>query len=254
MSLRFHISGIDMERFSSWLLELDTNRDVTTSSVIDGQTHLSTAYTWDNNIDWALRPLFADAIKNGDLKPSDSAYFQLFSVPAMPGTVSLNCPRLYSEEPIDPLDAVKVSRLLIEGRQQIWRLYNFMKKYFVGFENSFISNIADMIGVRESRRAECKKIYTKNDLLSGITYDNPVLHADYPIDIHSYNKNAKCMEKLSVDYELPIECLISKDYDNLFVAGRIVSADFDAQAALRIQTSCFSMGEAVAKYIVKLKN
>ena len=252
MSLRFHISGIDMESFSNWIMNLDTNRDVTSSAFIDGQIHLSTAYTWDKATNWALRPIFEKAIDNGDLKLSDSAYFQLFTIPGMPNTVTLNCPRLLCDGPVDPLDTIKFSSLVIEGRQQIWRLYNFLKKYFVGFENSYISNIADMVGIRESRRVCCKQIYTKNDLLSGKTYENPVLHADYPIDIHSYNKDAKGIEKLTVDYELPIECLISDDFDNLFVAGRIVSADFDAQAALRIQSSCFSMGEAVAKHIVKL--
>ncbi len=51
------------------------------------------------------------------------------------------------------------------------------------------------------------------------------------------------------EYQLPIESLMSKDYDNLFVAGRGLSADYMAQGALRVQGSCFSMGEAVAKYI-----
>ena len=55
-----------------------------------------------------------------------------------------------------------------------------------------------------------------------------------------------------MDYELPIECLRASDYDNLYIAGRNVSADFSAQAALRIQTSCFSMGEAVARDIKRL--
>ena len=41
------------------------------------------------------------------------------------------------------------------------------------------------------------------------------------------------------------------DIDNLYVVGRCLSADFYAQAALRIIPSCFSMGEGVAKYILK---
>ena len=43
---------------------------------------------------------------------------------------------------------------------------------------------------------------------------------------------------------------ISVDIDNLFVIGRCISADFKAQAALRVQSSCFSMGEGAAKYII----
>ena len=79
-------------------------------------------------------------------------------------------------------------------------------------------------------------------------------YADYPIDIHSYSKDGSTLESTRVDYELPIECLKASGYDNLYIAGRIVSADFQAQAALRIQSSCFSMGEAVAKDVLKRIN
>lgn len=252
MTLRFHVSGVDLEKFSKWLLELDTDREVTTAYTIDEEIHLSTACTWDTNRKWALRPIFEEAIRNNDLLEEDSSYFQIFTIPSMPGTVSLNCPRILLDKDIDPLDPMAISKGLIKGRKQIWRLFCFMKKYFSGFENSFISNIADMAGIRESRRVEAQKIYTKDDILSGNTYQNPVLHADYPIDIHSAKKNESTLQHTRVEYELPAECLKSKDYENLYIAGRIVSADFSAQAALRIQTSCFSMGEAAAKDIAKL--
>lgn len=252
MTLRFHVSGIDLNKFSKWILDIDQNRNVTTSYTIDNQIHLSTACTWDKDKNWALSPLFEEAVRKGDLKEEDTAYFQLFTIPGMPGTVSLNCPRIIMGGDIDPLDPFLQSKALIIAKKQIWRLFCFMKKYFNGFENSFISNIADMVGIRESRRIEGKKIYTKEDILSAKTYANPVLHADYPIDIHSYKKDSSSLEHPNVDYELPIECLMSEKYDNLYIAGRIVSADFSAQAALRIQSSCFSMGEAVAKNIVSL--
>lgn len=252
MTLRFHISGINLEKFSQWLLEIDSNRDVTTVYNIGNQIHLSTACTWDKDKDWALWPIFQNGIKNGDITEADASYFQIFTIPGMKNTVSLNCPRILSEGNIDPLDLFKCSKSIQTGRKQIWRLYNFMKKYFPGFEDSYISNIADMMGIRESRRVQGKIIYTKNDLLSGKTYEKSVLHADYPIDIHSYKKNDSTLEKTSIDYELPIECLCLCDFDNVFAAGRILSADFEAQAALRIQTSCFSMGEAVAKHVCKL--
>ena len=252
MTLRFHISNIDMKTFSQWLLEIDKDRDVTSVYEVNGETHLSTACTWDMSKNWALRPIFEQAVKNGDLKEQDASYFQIFTIPGMPGTISLNCPRIVLDKDIDPLDPFAASKALTLGRMQIWRLYCFLKKYFPGFENSYISNIADMIGIRESRRVEGEKIYTKDDILSGKTYNNPVLHADYPIDIHSYNKDGYTLQHTKVDYELPLKCLKASGYNNLYIAGRIVSADFEAQAALRIQSSCFSMGEAVARDVINL--
>ena len=252
MTLRFHVSGVDSEKFSNWITEFDKNRDVTTACTVNNEIHFSTACTWDSNKNWALRCIFEEAAANGDLKEEDTAYFQMFTVPGMPGTVSLNCPRIICSKEPDPLNPEDVSTALITGRKQIWRLYNFMKKYFPGFENSFISNIADMPGIRVSRRVQGKIVYTKKDILSGKSYENPVLCADYPIDIHSYKKDTSVLEKAMQPYELPIEALCASDYSNLFIAGRNLSADFEAQAALRIQTSCFSMGEAVAKHIAKL--
>ena len=51
-----------------------------------------------------------------------------------------------------------------------------------------------------------------------------------------------------------MECLISMDYGNVFLAGRNVGAEFEAQAALRIQRSCLSMGEGLAKYLKQISN
>ena len=200
MTLRFHISGIDLKKFSDWLLDFDKDRNVTTCDVINGEIHLSTACTWDKDRKWALWPLFEQGIKDGIINEADASYFQLFTIPAMPGTVSLNCPRIILDKDIDPLDAVSVSRGIITARKQIWRLYCFMKAYFPGFEASYISNIADMLGIRESRRIKGKAVYTKEDLLSGKTYENPVLHADYPIDIHSYKKDSSTLQHTTVDY------------------------------------------------------
>lgn len=251
MTLRFHVSGIDMESFSKWLLEIDKNRDVTTSYKINNEIHLSTACTWDTDKNWALSPIFKKAIMNGDLQEEDSSYFQLFTIPGMPTTISLNCPRIVLDSKSDPSNIEDFSKAMTNARAQIWRLYNFMKKYFVGFEKSYISNIADMAGVRESRRVKGVKIFTKDDILNGANIDNPVLHGDYPIDIHSHKKDTSTLKQIPKGYELPIECLKSNCYDNLFIIGRCLSADFEAQAALRVQKSCFSMGEAVAKEIFK---
>ena len=243
------MSGIDLNVFSKWLLEYDKDRNVTTVEDIGGQIHLSTAYTWDMDRAWALRPLFKDAEDKGILKPHDSNYFQVFTVAGMPDTIAFNCPRIIDYN--NTLAVKDTSKALILARKTILRLSEFCKTYFPGFENAYISNIADMLGVRTSRRIRGKYIYTMEDIVTGKKFENPVVVANYPIDVHSRKKNSSTL-KMVQDYEIPIECMMSNDIDNLFVAGRCISADFMAQGALRVQTSCFSMGEGVARYIAKL--
>ena len=249
VSLRFMMSGIDLNVFSKWLLEYDRDRNVTTVEDIGGQIHLSTAYTWDMDRAWAVRPLFKDAEDKGILKPHDSNYFQVFTVAGMPDTIAFNCPRIIDYN--NTLAVKDTSKALILARKTILRLSEFCKTYFPGFENAYISNIADMLGVRTSRRIRGKYIYTMEDIVTGKKFENPVVVANYPIDVHSRKKNSSTL-KMVQDYEIPIECMMSNDIDNLFVAGRCISADFMAQGALRVQTSCFSMGEGVARYIAKL--
>lgn len=249
VSLRFVMSGVDLEVFGKWLLEIDKDREVTSVEVINGETHLSTAYTWDNDRDWALAPFFDDAVNKNIIKDYDRNYFQVFTIAGMPGAVAFNCPRLV--DTINPLNILDTSMAVKYARSSILRLSKFCKTYFPGFEKAYISNIADMLGVRVSRRIKGKYIYTEKDILSHKTFEHPVLISNYPIDVHSAEKDASILNKTS-DYQVPIESLMSADIDNLFVVGRCISADFRAQAALRVQASCFSMGEGVAKYIVGL--
>ncbi len=248
-SLRFIMSGIDTKAFSEWILELDKDRSVTTSTYSDGNIMLSTAYTWDNTRCWALTPIFADAIKNNDLKNTDTAYFQLFSVPKTPDSIAFNAPRIILEDDEDILDPFVYSKALIQGRERILRLSNFCKKYLKGFENSYISHISDTLGIRESYRIKGQYTFSVDDIINPKSFENIAFSCDYPIDIHSNNKENDKLEYVKQNYNVPIECLISINNSKLYGIGRIISADFKAQAALRTQKSCFSMGEAAAKDI-----
>ncbi len=244
VSLRFIMSGVNVNEFSDWLMAYDTDRDVTTSCTIDGYTYLSTAYTWDTGKNWALKPIFERAIADGCITDEDSNYFQIFSVAGTPDSVAFNCPRIINNN-------LSRSDAYIKGRMSILRLSEFCKKYLPGFKNAYISSISNSLGVRVSNRVKGKYVYTYDDLISGKKFDNPVLISNYPVDIHSTQKDGSTLEKTIQEYQLPLESLMSADYNNVFFTGRCISADFKAQAALRIIPSCFSMGEGLAKYLAK---
>ena len=249
VSLRFMMGGVDVPRFAKWLKDFDTDRNVTTVEDIDGFIHLSTAYTWDKGKKWALAPLFDDAVAKGILKDHDRNYFQIFTVAGMPSTIAFNCPRIIDYT--KTLDVANMSKALQLARKNIFRLANFCKIYLEGFENAYISNIADMLGIRVSRRIKGKYVYTIDDVKSGKTFEHPIVVSNYPVDVHSKEKDGSTLEVVK-DYTLPLESLMSADIDTLFVVGRCISADFMAQGALRVQASCFSMGEGVAKYLASL--
>ena len=248
-SLRFILGGIDINKFALWLEEIDDNKDVTTIQRDKMQIHLSTACTWDNTRNWALSPFFMKGIENGVLNYEDTAYFQVFTVPGMPTSLAVNAPRIILKDGEDINNPFTYSNALKQGRERIYRLYNFLKNYFIGFENSYISHISDTLGVRESYRIKGKYTYTINDIIEDKSYENVAFTCDYPIDIHSNNKEEDKLQFSNYTYKIPIETLIAEKDDNVYGIGRIISADFKAHSALRTQMSCFSMGEAVAKHI-----
>ncbi len=241
-SLRFIMSGVNLKKLSDFLLETDKDRSVTASYTINGEIHLSTACTSSGN--WALRPLFEKAVKENVLKESDTDYFQIFTIAGMKNSVAFNCPRLKEEQK----DIYSYSNSIIEGRSAIYRLQNFCKKYLKGFENSYISNISDIVGKREDGRVKTKYIYTTKDIRGGKKYKNTALCSNYPIDVHSKKQEKSKLERVG-KYYLPLESLMSFNYENLYIIGKCLGAEFEAQAALRVQQSCASMGEAAARDI-----
>lgn len=252
MSLRFIMGGVDKKAFADWVLALDRDRNVTTAFEIDGDVHLSTACTWDLAPNWALKPLFDHAVAAKILKDADRAYFQIFSIAGEQDKIAFNCPRIVSDKDLDPLNKDDCEFARRNGIQTINRLERFCKLYLKGFENAFVCKIADELGVRESRRVKCKYTLTKEDIYEAKTFKNPVAFSDYPIDVHSVKKDDYMLEYVQKVYQIPLESLIADEFENLFVVGRCLGADFYAQAAVRIQPTCFSMGEAVAKHIRKV--
>ena len=175
-------------------------------------------------------------------------------MPKTNDSLAFNCPRIILNDNENPLDPFIYSDSLIQGRERIYRLLNFCKQYFLGFEHAYISSISNMLGVRESYRVKCKFTITSDYIKSGKRPSNCALACDYPVDIHSNKNTNDKLEKINKTYYVPIEALISEKYNNLYAIGRIISADFESQSALRTQMSCFSMGEAAAKDIIEKIN
>jgi len=52
----------------------------------------------------------------------------------------------------------------------------------------------------------------------------------------------------SKPYDIPLRALISKDINNLLLAGRDISGDFIAFSSYRVTGNAVAMGEAAGKY------
>lgn len=182
-------------------------------------------------------------IERGEVTKDDVAYIQAFMINGKPGTLSMNCPEM-SPYIYSSTSALDRSKAIQQGRIMIRRLANFFKKNIPGFKNSYISREASMLGIRESWRIHGKYYMTADDYFNARKFPDAICRSAYPIDIHDETLNLGKKLSKGEFYEIPYRSLITNEFSNLIVAGRCISANFSAQASVRIQPTCMSMGEA----------
>lgn len=237
-SVRFEAAGVDTDKFRTFLKNLGQTEEL-------DFPFFHTAMVWGK--DMPLQPIFREALEKGDIEEQDGEYFQAFGMPGKPGAIAFNCPEILAE--IDVTRPEYQSKAYAKGREAIQRLMHFMKKYIPGFENAWISDVAVLLGIRESRRIKGEYYLTGADILSYKKFEDAVTRSNYPVDIHGNLDAYEDFVRPELPeeqryYEAPYRCLVPEKIENLLVAGRCVSADYVAQSALRIQPSCRALGEA----------
>ena len=238
VSLRYILGGIDTDRFWAFYSEKETGAPTPRPDQYCG------AVTTNEKWNYALRPLFYEAIEKGDLVYDDAVYWQFFTIPGRKDAIAFNCPEFFDLHDAD--DAENLTFVQLEGKKAILRQLKFYKKSIPGFENAYIAQISTMVGIRESRRAVTDHIVTNNECLAHKQFDDAICRSNYPVDIHGRKLNTyEILEDSGKPYyEIPLRALIVKDVDNLLVAGRNLGAEFVAQSSIRVIPTCRAMGEA----------
>ena len=167
---------------------------------------------------------------------------QLFCLCVRENDIIANISRLVG---MDATNMDDVNKAAVELRIQIFKLYQFLKKYVPGFENCNLIG-ETVVGFRESRRFTGKYTITKDDCLSGRKFEDNVGLACYPLDMHDPEGGNVTFQQIGGDgsYGIPYRALIPQKIENLIVAGRIVSATHEALASVRSIAACEVMGQA----------
>jgi ribulose 1,5-bisphosphate synthetase/thiazole synthase len=238
ISLRYIMSGIDILRFVSFMDE----------KFKGGYQYeppmFHTAMVWERG--WPLEPLFKEALESGYLIYEDGAYWQVFGIPGKQDSLAFNCPEIFDR--VDGTNPDDLTNAQIYGKKAILRHLRFYKKYFKGFEKAYITQVAEMVGIRESRRIKGSYYITDEDCILNRKFSDYVVRSNYPVDIHGMNLINKHYDSKDKDpvpyYEIPYRALLPEEVENLIVAGRCISASFLAQSSIRIQPTVRALGEA----------
>lgn len=243
MSLRYLLGGVDLDRLRPFLEEMGRTRGPAHTARAGQESHQVYAAVMSTG-SWALKELFEAAVTSGELLEEDLRYWQLFGVPGRADTVTLNNPEFF--DLTDATDPEQLTLVQSWGRAAIFRQLAFYRLHFPGCEKAYISQIAPMVGVRESRRIHTRTTLTAVDLALHRKFPDRVAQSNYPVDIHGLPlpEQIQAADPDRPWFEVPFRCMIPEGLSNTLVTGRCIGADFTAQSALRIQLTCRSLGEA----------
>ena len=139
---------------------------------------------------------------------------------------------------------------------ELWRIvygvWNHIKNSseFAGVENMTLEWVGTISGKRESRRFEGDTILIQQDIVEQRSHDDAVSYGGWAIDLHPadgiYSNKPGCDQWHSKGiYQIPYRCMYSRSVDNLFLAGRLISASHVACGSTRVMMTCAHNAQAV---------
>lgn len=81
-------------------------------------------------------------------------------------------------------------------------------------------------------------------MTGGRRFEDVVAQTNYEIDIHSPDGRKGTDERHVSGYDIPYRCMLPVSVNGLLVAGRSISATHVAMSSMRIQATCYALGQA----------
>jgi hypothetical protein len=148
----------------------------------------------------------------------------------------------------DPLDRHCLTQIELRGRMLATSVMRWLTFRSDSWKTAYISHWPVRAGIRESRRWVGEYVLTGDDLLEGRRFDDEIALATWPMEFREDAKGPKWRyPKENRPAGIPIGCLRPIGIQNLWVAGRCISTDHDAQASIRVMGTCFATGEAAGR-------
>lgn len=134
------------------------------------------------------------------------------------------------------------------ARKMTLQLFTFLKENVEAFKTATLGEIAAEAGIRTGRRPIGKYTLTKEDVLSCCKFENGIANGAWPIEFWEPGKKVILTSFSELDYyQIPATALESNQLENLFFAGRNISADNAAIASARVIGTCLQSGYAAGK-------
>ncbi len=232
MTMNAKIGQVDMAAIRSYMKQHPSEFLVKDQPSLDTTARLSVS---------GFYTILSQAIAEGAI--TFDRDFVLFFETNNPCEVILNMTRVLRKDATHPEELTQAE---LEGRRQVQQAVAFLKKRVPGFIAAVLLNTGTQIGIRESRRIKGSYCLRAEDLLSNREFPDRIARGGYPIDIH--NPDGKTTDSIHLStgasYGIPYRSLLNDQITNLAVAGRCISADHEAAAAIRVTPIAMALGQA----------
>lgn len=177
--------------------------------------------------------------------------------------------RIYNQ---DCSDAQQLTAAEIEGRRQVRAMLDLLRKYAPEHAVS-LQALPARIGIRQTRHVKCLHQLTGDEVLYGHRFDDAIANGSYRVDVHHQDKPGITFKYLDgteeynrpgggghkgrwrdplpegqadpTFYQIPWRSMLPQGpFDNLVAAGRMIDADSQAHAAIRVMVNMNQTGEA----------
>jgi hypothetical protein len=143
-----------------------------------------------------------------------------------------------------------------EIKWELWRvaygIWNYIKNSgnFPEAENLTLEWMGTIPGKRESRRFIGDLILTQNEIVGQSVHEDAVSFGGWAIDLHPadgvFSAQPGCTQWHAKGvYQIPFRSMYSRNIDNLFLTGRLISASHIAFGSTRVMATCAHNGQAV---------
>ncbi|MCK4975303.1 MAG: FAD-dependent oxidoreductase, partial [Anaerolineales bacterium] len=139
----------------------------------------------------------------------------------------------------DGTDVMDLTRGEIDGRHQAILTIEVLRQYVPGFEKANLRNFGMTLGIRDSRVIIGQYALTEHDVTNQARFDDSI--GIFPEFLDGYG--VLVLPTTGRYFQVPFGILVPENVENLLVAGRCVSGDKLAHAALRSMMCCTVTGQ-----------
>jgi len=134
------------------------------------------------------------------------------------------------------------------GRKAIFEIFRVLKSSCEGFEQAELGHIAAQAGFRAGAKGLGYHILSEKEVLGAVKQKEAIANGLWPVEYWDGGAKPE-LEFFSKDdyFQIPLGSIRSRHQENLFFAGRCLSADARAHSAARVIGTSLATGAAAGR-------